>query len=64
VAPARILAGCAKKILRKPAPEDEKLPRFLKGWLGRLYWYDNAGQRHLAVESHSSMRSDKQVQNA
>ena len=31
---------------------------------GKLYWYDDAGQRHIAVESYSSMRSDKQIQNA
>jgi CDGSH-type Zn-finger protein len=31
---------------------------------GKLYWYDAAGQRHVAVESYSSMRSDKQVQDA
>ena len=31
---------------------------------GKLYWYDDAGQRHVAVEAYSSMRSDKQIQNA
>ena len=31
---------------------------------GKLYWYDDAGQRHVAVEGCSSMRSDRQIQNA
>ena len=31
---------------------------------GKLYWYDDAGQRHVAGEGYSSMRSDKQIQNA
>lgn len=31
---------------------------------GKLYWYDDAGKRHVAAESHSSMRSDKQTQDA
>ena len=28
----------------------------------KLYWYDDAGQRHLAVDSYPSIRSDKQAQ--
>ena len=31
---------------------------------GKLYWYDDAKQRHLAVDSHPDMRSDKQPQAA
>ena len=31
---------------------------------GKLYWYDDAGQRHVAGEGYSSMRSDRQIQNA
>ena len=30
----------------------------------RLYWYDDAGQRHIAVDSYSGIRSDKQPQEA
>jgi len=29
-----------------------------------LYWYDDAGERHLAVVSHPGIRSDKQPQEA
>lgn len=29
---------------------------------GILYWYDDANQRHYAVDSHPDMRSDKQPQ--
>jgi CDGSH-type Zn-finger protein len=32
---------------------------------GRLYWYDDAGQRHLAADSDGYyIRSDKQPQEA
>lgn len=31
---------------------------------GKVYWYDDAGQRHVAMDGHSSMRSDKQPQPA
>jgi len=31
---------------------------------GKLYWYDDAGQRHIVVDSYSSIRSDKQPQEA
>ena len=30
----------------------------------KLYWYDDAGQRHIAVDSYSGIRSDKQSQKA
>jgi len=26
---------------------------------GKLYWYDDAGQRHLAVDRYPGIRSDK-----
>ena len=31
---------------------------------GKLYWYDDVGQRHIAADSYSSIRSDKQPQEA
>ncbi len=31
---------------------------------GKLYWYDDTGQRRIAVDSYSSIRSDKQPQKA
>jgi len=30
----------------------------------KLYWYDDAGQRHTATDSYPSIRSDKQPQEA
>ena len=31
---------------------------------GKLYWYDDAGQRYSAVDSYSGIRSDQQTQEA
>ena len=31
---------------------------------GKLNWYDDAGQRHIAVDNDSGIRSDKQLQEA
>ena len=31
---------------------------------GKLYWYDDAGGRHLAADPHAGIRSDKQPQQA
>lgn len=30
----------------------------------KLYWYDDAGQRHDVAESYSSIRTDKATENA
>ena len=30
----------------------------------KLYWYDDAGQRHSATDSYPRIRSDKPIQNA
>ena len=31
---------------------------------GRLYWYDDAAERHVPMETYAKMRGDKQIQNA
>ena len=31
---------------------------------GKLYWYDEEGERHLAVDGYSGIRDDKQAQDA
>ena len=30
----------------------------------KLHWYDETGNRHVAVDSFGRIRSDKQIQNA
>jgi CDGSH-type Zn-finger protein len=31
---------------------------------GKLHWYDEAGQRHAAIDAYAGIRSDKQPQEA
>ena len=30
----------------------------------KLYWYDDAGQRHISADRYSGIRSDQQLQEA